>query len=155
MNIAPEGSGRRKRVTRVAVRWTLGAVFIGAGALKLVHPVAFYADLLAYGIDAPDWFFRVVAVILPWIEILGGGLLIADWWTESVSFLVAGMCLVFVLALGQAVLRGLDLKCGCFGEIAAGWFEQPLVALVRAGVLLAASIWLLLRPPDVTSKCPF
>lgn len=153
MNSALEGPGGRERLARIAVRWTLGAIFVGAGAFKLVHPVAFYADLLAYGIGAPDWFFRSVAVVLPWLEILVGGLLLADWWPESVGFLVAGMCLVFVLALGQAILRGLELKCGCFGDIAAGWFEQPLVALVRAVMFLAASLWLLLHPPAATGEC--
>jgi uncharacterized membrane protein YphA (DoxX/SURF4 family) len=140
-------SCRRSGRARAAVRWTLGAIFIGAGALKLVDPAGFHADLLAYGIGAPDWFFRFVAVVLPWVEAISGGLLLAELWTETVGVLVAGMCLIFVLALGQAVLRGLELKCGCFGELAAGWFERPLVALVRACVLLVASVWLLLYPP--------
>lgn len=139
-------SGRRNRRARIAVRRTLGAIFIGAGVLKLVHPAAFHANLLAYGIAAPDWFFRSVAVVLPWVETLSGGLLLADLWTETVGVLVTGMCLVFVLALGQAVLRGLELKCGCFGELAAGWFERPPIALLRACVLLATSVWLLLHP---------
>jgi putative oxidoreductase len=146
MNSVLGVSGQRNRRARVAVRCTLGAIFIGAGVLKLGHPAAFHANLLVYGIGTPDWFFRSVAVVLPWVETFSGGFLLADLWTETVGILVTGMCLVFVLALGQAVLRGLELKCGCFGDLAAGWFERPPVALLRACVLLAASVWLLLHP---------
>jgi hypothetical protein len=46
--------------------------------------------------------------------------------------------------LGQAVLRGLDLQCGCFGGLTAHWLEQPPVAFVRACLLLAASVWLVI-----------
>jgi hypothetical protein len=130
------------------VRWALGAIFIGAGVLKVMHPTDFYANLVAYEVGAPDCFFRSVAVVFPWLEIFGGGLLLIDVWTETAGVLVAGMCLVFVLMLGQAVFRGLDLQCGCFGGLTPGWFERPPVALVRAGLLLAASVWLLINPAD-------
>lgn len=136
-------SAGRKRRARAVVRWILGAVFVGAGVLKVAHPVAFQTDLLAYGIAAPDWVFRFIAVVVPWVEIFSGGLLLAGFWPETAGVLVTGMSLVFVLALGQAVVRGLDLQCGCFGAVAAGWFEQPLVALARATLLLGASVWLL------------
>jgi len=45
--------------------------------------------------------------------------------------------------LVQAVLRGLDLNCGCFGAAGRGWFERPDVALVRASLLFAASLYLM------------
>ena len=106
-----------------------------------------------------DWrarcFFRFVAVVLPWVEIVSGGFLLADLWTETAGVLVSGLCFVFVLVLGQAVLRGLELKCGCFGELAVGWFERPKVALLRAFVLLGASLWLLLcLPPGDRETSP-
>jgi putative oxidoreductase len=146
MNTVAADSSRNAGRVRAFVRWALGAIFIGAGVLKVAHPTDFYASLLAYEVGAPDWFFRSVAVVFPWLEIFGGGLLLVDVWAETAGVLVAGMCLVFVLMLGQAVLRGLDLKCGCFGALDTGWLEQPLVALVRAGGLLAASVWLLVKP---------
>ena len=148
MTTVAADSSRNARRARAIVRWALGAIFIGAGALKIAHPTDFYASLLAYEVGAPDWFFRSVAVVFPWLEIFGGGLLLVDVWAETAGVLVAGMCLVFVLMLGQAVLRGLDLQCGCFGGLTPGWFERPLVALVRAGLLLAASAWLLINPAD-------
>jgi len=148
MNTAAADSRRNAGRSRAFVRWVLGAIFIGAGILKVAHPTDFYASLLAYEVGAPDWFFRSVAVVFPWLEIFGGGLLLVDVWAETAGVLVAGMCAIFVLMLGQAVLRGLDLQCGCFGGLTPGWFERPPVALVRAGGLLAASVWLLANPAD-------
>jgi uncharacterized membrane protein YphA (DoxX/SURF4 family) len=132
---------------RVVVRWTLGAVFLAAGALKVGHPVAFHADLLAYGLGAPDSLLRFLAVALPWIEVVSGALLLAGLWPETVGVVVAALCLVFVIALAQAVGRGLELSCGCFGAWTPGWFDRPAVALVRSAGLLVASVWLVLRPP--------
>jgi hypothetical protein len=48
--------------------------------------------------------------------------------------------------LGEAVARGLDLDCGCFGKVGAGWFERPMVALVRAVILLVIATALALSP---------
>jgi hypothetical protein len=83
-----------------------------------------------------------VAVALPWLEILSGLALIANVWAETVRPLVSALCLIFVALLAQALIRGLSVTCGCFGFAAAGWFERPDVALVRAVLLLAASVYL-------------
>jgi uncharacterized membrane protein YphA (DoxX/SURF4 family) len=141
--------GRSLRHARVVVRWVLGAIFLGAGALKIVHPLDFYSNLLAYDVGFPDCLVRFAAVVVPWLEVVCGGLLLVDYWTETVGFLATGLCLIFILMLSQAVVRGLDLKCGCFGSLTAGWFELPQVALVRACVLFVAAVWLLL---DVTNR---
>jgi hypothetical protein len=125
-----------------ACRFLLGGVFAIAGGLKLAHPAAFFADLLGFGVPWPEMFLRIVAVGLPWIEVLTGVGLLLNIWPETIRPVVALTCLSFVVMLGQAVVRGLDLNCGCFGAGASGWFERPDVALVRAGILFAASLYL-------------
>ncbi len=142
-DLPPPRSGRSQTV----VRWVLGVIFLAAGVLKVAQPRDFYSDLLAYEVAVPDLLLRYVAVALPWLEVLCGGALLADVWRETIRPLVAALCLIFVLMLGQAVLRGLDLKCGCFGVATGGWFDLPVVALGRAAVLLLASGWLGLHPP--------
>ena len=128
--------------TALVLRWFLGLVFLAAGVLKLVHPGDFLAELVAYRLPLPEILFRLVAVCLPWLEILCGGFLLLDHWPESVRPVVTVLCLVFVIMLGQAVVRGLDLSCGCFGGFGPAWLERPDVGLVRALLLLAASAWL-------------
>ena len=131
---------------RNVCRYGLGAVFLVAGGMKLAHPAAFFSDLLGFGVPFPEMFLRVVAVNLPWLEVLVGLGLLLNFWPETVRPVVSVLCLVFVLMLGQAVLRGLDLNCGCFGAVGAGWFERPDVALIRAGLLLAASLYVAVVP---------
>ncbi len=125
-----------------ACRFVLGGIFVIAGGMKLAHPTVFFADLLGFGVPFPEMFLRWVAVGLPWFEVLTGAGLLLNFWPETIRPLVALVCLSFVLMLGQAVVRGLDLNCGCFGAGASGWFERPDVALVRAGLLFAASLYL-------------
>jgi putative oxidoreductase len=127
----------------VMVRCTLGVVFLASGVIKIVLPTAFYSGLLTYEVPFPDIFLRTVAVALPWLEVLCGALLLLDSWAETVRPLVAFLCLTFVTMIGQAVTRGLDLDCGCFGGVGPGWFSRPDVALVRALVLLAAGLFLM------------
>jgi len=143
----PPDSGTKPAARRseVIVRWALGALLLIAGALKLAHPGDFFTNLLAYEVNWPDFVFRWIAIAFPWMEVICGGALLADFWPETFRLLAVAMCLVFVLMLGQAVLRGLDLKCGCFGTGRAGWLDQPFAALLRAGAMLAASGWLWLK----------
>ncbi len=131
---------------RFVLRWTLGAIFLAAGSLKIAHPAGFHADLLAYEVALPDSVFRWIAVTLPWLEAISGGALLADFWPETVRVLVAGLCCVFVVMLGQAVLRGLDLQCGCLGAGTTGWWNHPAAALGRASLLLGGALWLLVQP---------
>jgi hypothetical protein len=134
------------------VRWVLGAVFLLAGALKIAHPGDFHSDLLAYEVDLPDGLFRWIAITVPWLEVVCGGALLAEFWPETVRFLAVGLCLIFVLMLGQAVLRGLDLNCGCFGRGASDWYNRPIAALGRAVLLLAAAGWLWSRPTGTAPR---
>lgn len=136
---------------RAVVRWVLGAVFLIAGAMKITHPVDFHSDLLAYEVPLPDYFLRLVAIALPWLEAICGAALLVDFWPETARLLIAAMCFVFVLMLGQAVIRGLDLRCGCFGTGGNGWLDLPVVALGRVILLLAASVWLLRQRTNAPS----
>ena len=132
-------------------RFMLGAILIVAGGMKLIHPADFFSDLLGFRVPLPEMFLRVVTVFLPWLEVFAGVGLLLNVWAETIRPLVAGLCLVFVLMLGQAVLRGLDLNCGCFGAAGSGWFERPDVALVRAGILFAVSLYVAAVPPAPTA----
>jgi len=138
-------------MTQVA-RWTLGVVFVFAGALKIAHPGDFHSDLLAYDVGFSDTFLRWVAIAFPWLELFGGGALIADVWRETTGPLIVVMCLVFIGMLGQAVIRGLDLRCGCFGTGGTGWLDRPVVALVRASLLLVLSLFVATRHASETQR---
>ncbi len=91
----------------------LGGVLLWAGVSKAASGVAFLAALNAYELPLPRGVLAAIAVVLPWVEILSGWLLATRTRVGSALLLSLLMTVGFCLATGQAVLRGLDISCGC------------------------------------------
>ncbi|ACM19179.1 hypothetical protein Geob_0817 [Geotalea daltonii FRC-32] len=125
------------------IRVALGTVFVYAGALKADDIVAFAGNIAAYQL-LPYWANYLAAAILPWLEICCGLLLIIGWRLRAASALVILLNVVFIIALSAALVRGLDIDCGCFkqggGDKTSAW-----QALLRDVVLLAAAIVVYLK----------
>jgi uncharacterized membrane protein YphA (DoxX/SURF4 family) len=121
----------------------LGLVLLSAGTLKLLHPADFLAEIEAYALPAPHWVWQAIAACFPWLECIVGVYLILNYWPETVRTLATLIFAVFFILLAQAVIRGLNLSCGCFGTGAPVWMERPPIALGRALTLLATSIYCL------------
>lgn len=133
----------KHRFFLLALRIALGGIFIYAGATKISNPQAF-ADSIATFQLLPNQLTNIVALALPPFEVLLGVILISGWKTRALSIASAGLSLVFVIALGQAIARGIVVDCGCFGSgepsLAKTW-----MSFGRACLLLAASSWLYFR----------
>src|SRR5258708_21203311 len=99
---------------KVVLRWLLGALLIWAALSKLANLQDFYGNLLAYKLRLPGFLVRLVAMVLPWLELLCGLMLLAKVRTEAAIVWSVVLFLVFVLATGQAWARGLVISCGCF-----------------------------------------
>jgi uncharacterized membrane protein YphA (DoxX/SURF4 family) len=95
------------------LRIALGAVFIVASLDKIKNPQSFAANIANYGLLPYQW-INLVAIILPWIEITTGSLLVMGICTRANASLASGMLVVFSIAILQALLRNLDISCGCF-----------------------------------------
>jgi len=68
-----------------------------------------------------------VARVLPWIELFLGVFLITGLWLKWTLRSTLILFLMFILIVGQALLRGLPIdECGCFG----GLISLPLVAVL-------------------------
>jgi uncharacterized membrane protein YphA (DoxX/SURF4 family) len=96
-----------------ALRVALGIVFIAASLDKIQDPEAFADSIANYRI-VPFPFIHIMALILPWLEIIAGSMLVLGIWIRANAALTAGMLLVFVFAISQALMRNLDISCGCF-----------------------------------------
>ena len=112
------------RVTALVLRMFVGAVFVYASMDKIVHPGQFAQMVNNYRI-VPHVLINLFAVVLPWIELVIGLCLILGVFSDAASVVTAGLLLVFIAASIIALMRGLDISCGCFstsGEGArAGW----------------------------------
>ncbi len=99
-------------------RVILGVVFIWASLDKIVDPAAFSENIDNYH-ATPVAINNLVALILPWLELLVGIGLISGVYVKPSAYLSGGMLLLFIILLGQALLRGINLHCGCFSSGAA------------------------------------
>ena len=96
-------------------RLYIGAVFIYAGVIKIIDPVDFASQIQNYQI-LPYSTTHFFAILLPWVEVFTGTGLILGIFVDGSSFIISGMMFVFILAISQALLRGLSIECGCFGK---------------------------------------
>lgn len=134
---------------QLALRLLLGGFFVYASLDKIESPAAFAKAVYQWQIGGPVA-ANLVAVTLPWIELVAGLLLVVGVWRREAAMVIALMLVVFVVAAGSVMARGIDvLNCGCvsLAEDAApaawppawmrgvGWF---LVA--RNLLLLAAAV---------------
>ena len=129
------------KLGRVFVRIALGALFIFAGAAKAYDPDAFAIEIQRYNL-IPWVTAALVAVYLPWLEIMVGALLILKYLEHGALLLIAFLLIVFTFALASATFRGLNIDCGCFGKAFAE--TGTIYPLVRNVLLLAlvAFLWL-------------
>jgi uncharacterized membrane protein YphA (DoxX/SURF4 family) len=107
--------GRITEWLAVPVRWYLGVLFVGACVHKIAEPASFALDIATYDI-LPLAAINLMAIGLPWIELIAGVMLIVGWRVRGSSLVITGMMLVFLVALCIALARGLDMSCGCFAS---------------------------------------
>lgn len=130
----------KNRWVLLALRVVIGSVFVYAGATKIGHPLAF-ADSIATFQVLPPQLVNLVALALPPFEILTGCLLMLGIFQRQAAFALLVLTTLFALFLIQALVRGLEVDCGCFGS------GRPSVlktwaSLGRDILLLIAVFWL-------------
>jgi uncharacterized membrane protein YphA (DoxX/SURF4 family) len=134
-----------------ALHWTLalvvGGVFLYACWDKILEPRKFAGIIYQYQVIGPSarvGFLpaNLLAVTLPWLELVVGLLLVTGLWRREAAAVAGGMLVMFLAAIGIATAQGVDVaNCGCFsvGEHGRtpGWVlvVQDLALLAACGVL--------------------
>ncbi|HEX9974597.1 MAG TPA: MauE/DoxX family redox-associated membrane protein [bacterium] len=103
----------------IIFRWLVAAIFIFAGITKILNPENFARDIDNYRM-LPYLLVTVMAIILPWLEILCGIFLIIGKWEKGAAVTLLILTLMFLIAMSSAIFRGLDITCGCFAMTAEG-----------------------------------
>ena len=103
----------RPMVTRIS-GVVIGVVFIVAGLAKVGDPATFASQVHNFRMT-PIWSENLIAVCLPWIEIVAGIAIVLNVRRRAGALLTSGLMIFFTLAVLQALIRGLDIDCGCFG----------------------------------------
>jgi putative oxidoreductase len=114
-------------------RLCIGLVFIVASIEKIAIPEIFAANIEAYQI-LPVPIINIVALIIPWLELICGIFLISGVFLRSSSFISSVLLIAFIFLLSSAIMRGLKIDCGCFG--ASGKSEVSWVRVIEDILLL-------------------
>jgi uncharacterized membrane protein YphA (DoxX/SURF4 family) len=126
---------------RWGIKLVLGGVLLYAGVMKLLDPTGFAEEIANYRFLSE--LAPVLAVVLPPVEIaLGATLILArlsNPWLPAAALGSALLMAVFTIAVAQAVLRGIDTSCGCFGTESGPITWLTVMRVIGLG---AASGWL-------------
>lgn len=107
-------------------RVLLGALLLVAGLMKVGEPEVFARSIENYRLLGPQ-LSGLSALCVPWLEILLGFCLIAGFVTRPSSLLAGGLSVGFGIFVISALVRGLDIDCGCFtGESRVSWSQVVL-----------------------------
>lgn len=132
----------------IALRIILGIVFIYASMDKIYDPAGFSDNIDNYH-ATPVYLNNLIALIIPWMELFVGLCLISGKFVEGASILSVILLIVFILLIGQALIRGIDLHCGCFKNISDVSNENLKMEMIRRIIedilLLMISIKILLN----------
>ena len=153
------GLARHPRLELV-LRVLLGGFFVFASLDKIWNPAAFAKIVYQWQVAGPVP-SNLVAVTLPWVELLAGLLLVFGAWRRESALVMALLLVVFLVAAASVMARGIDVEnCGCVSVAKAettsswlpawtkgvGWF---LVS--RNLVLLGVALAIAFAPPEKLS----
>lgn len=139
-------AGMRESVSRVApwlatgARLLLGVVFVVAGALKIGDPAAAERAVRAYQ-ALPEGLVGPVAFGLPVVEVAVGLALLAGVFVRAAALGTAVLLVIYLIGVGSAWARGLQIDCGCFGgggQVTAAQTAYPGDVARDAALLLVA-----------------
>jgi uncharacterized membrane protein YphA (DoxX/SURF4 family) len=126
---------------QILARLALAAIFFWAALPKIGAPAQFARDIANYRL-LPGVLVHPTVIALPWIELLAAALLVLGIWTRAAALVCTLLLLAFTGALVLAIQRGLNIECGCFGQVesggAIGW-----TTVARDGAFLVPALLVL------------
>lgn len=114
----------------LAARWILGITFIYASYDKILAPADFAKIIYGYELFPYDA-INLIAIILPFIELISGLTLILGIYPRSAVLIINGMLLAFIIVLSINLIRGHEFECGCFSVKKAGYLSTAEPMLIR------------------------
>jgi putative oxidoreductase len=111
----------------VVFRWILGITFIYASYYKILSPTDFAKMVYGYNLF-PEVLINLIAIFLPFIELISGLSLLLGVYPRSAALIINGLLLAFIILLTINIIRGHEFDCGCFSAKETG---SPIMMVVR------------------------
>jgi len=127
----------------IVLRIVLGIIFLWASWDKILDPKGFVKVVDNYAM-LPPFGVKLVALILPWVEIICGIFLISGRYVIGSAFIASALMLIFISAFFINIYRGIDVSCGCFSNTLevkenGGYFYE----IMRDFLFMGMGLWIL------------
>jgi uncharacterized membrane protein YphA (DoxX/SURF4 family) len=119
----------------LAARLALALTFGYAALSKLGDMHQFAEDIANYRMVPPSLVGTATAAVVG-VELLCAVLLLVGLLVRPTAAVVALMLLAFIAGLSQALARGIDLACGCFGHAETATWGTVARDVVLLGIAL-------------------
>lgn len=126
---------REKVLAFFLVRIFISLLFIYSGLEKIKDISTFAVAIENYHI-MPFAVINLTAVWLPWIEVFTGVLLFFNFYPKENLAIIFLLISIFTIAVASAIIRGINIDCGCFGAI--GTQKTGIQKIVENILLLIA-----------------
>ena len=102
------------------LRMYIGWIFIDASLGKISDPALFAENVANYRL-VPYYGLNLVAIVLPWLELVCGFYFIIGIRPKATASLIGGLLFLFTLFVVINIFRGTNMNCGCFDTV-----EEPI-----------------------------
>ena len=92
--------------------------------------------------------FNLIAVIIPFIELIAGSALITGIYSRSAALVTIAMLLAFIIVISINVIRGHEFDCGCFSLEAKQTAHSAWYMLGRDIILLMLGSYIFMYGSD-------
>jgi putative oxidoreductase len=123
-------------------RLVLAAVFFYASIPKLLHTADFAKAIENYHVVLPligKGYINLAAGFLPAVEFTTALALLWNHLKRGGSLMAIALLTLFLILIAQAIARGLNIDCGCFGS---GATSKLMARTVGVHALLEDVVWL-------------
>ena len=120
----------------LAFRWILGVTFIYSSYSKILAPADFAKIIYGYGLF-PPLLINMIAIIVPFLELVIGLALILGIYPRSAALVVNGLLMAFIIIISINLIRGHEFNCGCFAFRNSGSQISTSSTILRDMVFLA------------------
>ncbi len=124
----------------------IGVIFVVSSLSKIGDIPAFATQVQNFRM-APIWGENLIAMILPWIELVAGLALVLGARARPGAVVVTFLMAVFTVGVVVAMARGLDFECGCFGT--ADHTRVGAVKLVENLLMLGIAAIATVKPSEL------
>ena len=135
----------QRSVIALLCRVILGIVLIYASIDKIVHPAEYAKAIGNYNV-LPFGLENLLGIVLPVLELLVGTCLVLGIMIDGSAIIAGGMMVVFIIAISQALFRGIDINCGCFKvTVENGGHQVGIRRIIEDFIYLGMALMVLSR----------